>query len=109
MNVFTAQRFSLFVLVFLALACAANAQETADEDFTLNITEERVTETNYERSTQVEVGDNKSGVSVRVGASVSAQTITLTLRGITGNVRFRASLEKVKQAIERGKQTSLER
>ncbi|MET0751755.1 MAG: hypothetical protein ABWZ66_00145 [Pyrinomonadaceae bacterium] len=102
MNGFTAQRFGLFVLFVLALACTADAQDKtqADENFALNITDERITETNYERSTEVEVGDDKTGVSVRVGASVSAQTITLTLRGITGNVRFRASLDKIRTRIQ---------
>jgi hypothetical protein len=102
MNCFTAQRFGLFVLFFLAFACAADAQDKtrADENFTLNINEERITESNYERSTQVETGDDKTGVTVRVGVSVRAQNITLTLRGITGNVRFRASLEKIRSRIQ---------
>ncbi|MGC2238896.1 MAG: hypothetical protein WA584_22260 [Pyrinomonadaceae bacterium] len=102
MNGFTAQRFGLFVLFFLAFAFTADAQDKtqADENFTLNITDERITETNYERSTQVEAGDDKTGVTVRVGASVRAPNITLTLRGITGNVRFRASLEKIRAKIQ---------
>lgn len=105
MNSFTARRFGLFALFFLALACAANAQDktTADENFILNITGERVAETNFERSTAVEIGDGASGVEVRVGVSANAENITLTLRGITGNVRFRASLEKINRLIQRGK------
>ena len=98
-------RTALFVLLFLALACFANAQDKseADEDFTLNITEERSTETNYERSTAVELGDAENNFSVRVGALVRAQTIDITLRGITGRVRFRASLEKLSRVFERGR------
>lgn len=105
MNGFTTRRFGLFALFFLALAAVANAQDktTADENFTLNIKDERITETNFERSTAVEVGDNTNGVSVRVGVSVGAENITLTLRGITGNVRFRASLEKITRLIQRDK------
>ena len=96
------QRSAFVVLFFLLLVLAANAQNqmTADEDFNLNITEERVTETNYERSTKVEIADGRKSLSVGVGAAVGAQRITLTLRGITGSVRFRASLEKISRLIE---------
>jgi outer membrane biogenesis lipoprotein LolB len=110
MNVFTARRLGFLVLLLLLLACFARAQDkartTADDNYTLNITDERVVETNYERSTRVDVADDKIGVSVRVGAEVSAETITLTLRGITGNVRFRASLEKINRLIQNSRQKS---
>lgn len=112
MNRLTAQRLCFSGLFLAALSLSANAQETgaagknksatADENFTLNITESRVSETNYERSTQVEVGgaQNERAVEVRVGAAVGAQNIVITLRGITGNVRFRASLEKIRRLLE---------
>ena len=78
-----------------------NTPETADESFTLNITESRTSETNYERSTRVEVGRrDESAVFVGVGAAVQAQKIVITLRGITGDVRFRASLEKIRRLLE---------
>lgn len=101
------QRSAFVVLFFLSSFVAANAQNqtrmTADENFTLNIDEERVTETNYERSTRVEVADGSKNLEVGVGAAVGAQKITITLRGITGNVRFRASLEKISRLIKRGR------
>lgn len=112
MNRFAAHRLWFFVLFLSALVFSASAQDsnpadknkstTADEKFTLNITENRVSETNYERSTKVEVGSaqNERAVEVRVGAEVRAQNIVITLRGITGNVRFRASLEKIRRLLE---------
>lgn len=61
-----------------------------------------MTETNFERSKAVEVsGDNKkNGLFVRVGALVFAQKIDVTLRGITGSGRFRASLETIERLLE---------
>lgn len=112
MNHFTVQRLCFLILFFLMLVCTANGQKTnpadkerqttVDESFTLNITESRTSETNYERSTQVEVGGapNEKPLVVRVGATVQAQNIVITLRGITGNVRFRASLEKISRLFK---------
>jgi len=113
MNRFTAQRLCFLFLFFLTLTFSANGQQennparqntptTSDESFILNITESRTSETNYERSTQVEAGglQNKAAVEVRVGAAVRAQNIVITLRGITGNVRFRSSLEKIRRLLE---------
>jgi len=104
MNCRTARIFGFLVLFLLSSAVlTASAQDknqtSADEDFTLNITEERAVETSYERSTAVAVGDAETNLTVRVGTSVSAQTINITLRGITGNGRFRASLEKITRVI----------
>ena len=105
MNCRAAQKLAFLVLFILSTACFASAQDDnqLDETINLNITQERVTETNYERSTEVKIGDAETKVSVRVGASVSAQTITINLRGITGNGRFRASLEKITQRIQNSK------
>lgn len=88
-------------LIFSADARGQNStapRDTADEDFELNIDESRTTETNYERSTSVEL--NNANVSVGVGASVRAQKIDIVLRGVTGRVRFRASLEAIRRRIE---------
>lgn len=70
-----------------------------DENFVLNITEERLTEIGYERSTAVEVR-GADGLAVGAGAFVRAGTINILLRGITGNVSFRASLESIRQRVE---------
>ena len=107
-------RASFFVcgLVAASLIFSANARgqnqiapasDTANEDFELNIDEKRTTETNYKRSTNVEI--NAANVSVGVGAAVSAQKIDLLLRGVTGRVRFRASLEALRRRIEQANRT----
>jgi hypothetical protein len=75
----------------------APANDAADEDFELNIGDSRTTESNYKRSTNVEI--NEANVSVGVGATVQAQKIDLLLRGVTGRVRFRASLEAIRRRI----------
>jgi len=105
MKYFAAQRLFLLILFILSFTCFCYGQDntaprtTADENFTLSIKEERTTETNYERSTAVEVSGKENGLLVRVGASVRAQKIDIVLRGITGNVRFRASLETLIQRL----------
>lgn len=76
---------------------------TADENLELNITESRITEENYRRSTRVAVGNenNEKGLSVGVGAIVQAKKIDILLRGVTGTVRFRASLAEIQTLIEK--------
>lgn len=95
-------------LIFSAAARGQNPSsptrgDKADEDFELNIDNSRTTEMNYKRSTNVEI--NAPNVSVGVGATVSAQRIDLFLRGVTGRVRFRASLEAIRRRIEQANQT----
>jgi hypothetical protein len=82
---------------------SAPTTETADEDFELNISDSRTTETNYRRSTNVEI--NEANVSIGVGAIVSAQRIDILLRNVTGRVRFRASLEAIRRRIEQANKT----
>lgn len=91
-------------LVFAQESPKSNESKTkADENFTLNIMQERTSETNFERSKSVQIGGNnqKTDLLIRVGAAVSAQKIDLTLRGITGSGRFRASLEIIERLIKR--------
>lgn len=98
---------SVAVLIF-SFSQNIRAQQTApttpqsdikkEENFELNIIEKRVTEENYQRSTNVKLETDK--VRVGVGASVGAQKITILMRGIKGNVTFRASLEPVQQRID---------
>ncbi len=76
-------------------------QATADENFQLNITEERITETNFARSTDVRLAnDNRGGLLLQIGVGVRGEKIDVLLRGIFGNVRFRGSLDAIKQRIE---------
>lgn len=74
---------------------------SVDENFELNIGESREVEQFYERSTSVYI--DTANLSVRVGAEVRAQRIDILLRGVTGRVRFRASLESLQHLIERAR------
>lgn len=81
-----------------------SARISADENFQLAIGESRVVESNYERSTSVEFSSadrQNAAVFVRVGATASAEKIEIVLRGVTGNVRFRASLDALRRRIQR--------
>lgn len=82
-----------------AQTATPETQTTADENYELNISESRATEADYSRSTQVKVNGTgkQAGVSVGVGAAVRAEKISITLRGVTGSVRFRASLESLRR------------
>lgn len=92
--------FAIAVLLFGAGAASGQtAHTTVNEDFELNITEERITEIQFARSTQAELA--AENLSVGVGVSVEARQIDVTLRGVTGRVRFRASLEQILQRIAR--------
>jgi hypothetical protein len=70
---------------------------TASEEFDLNIVERRITETDFEASTEVasDGGGAGRGLDLRVGALVRASSIDVLLRNVQGRVRFRASLEPV--------------
>jgi 1-deoxy-D-xylulose 5-phosphate reductoisomerase len=110
MNYLAARKMFFLVLLFPILTAAAQAQvrnETAaEENFTLNISQETIRETDFERSTKVETADREGNVSVRVGAAVNAKNAVITLRGITGNVTFRASLEIIERLLEDRKKSS---
>ena len=78
----------------------ANSDSTkrtqADENFELNITEKRITERDYAASTSVEAGEESArGLRLRVGVELGASEIDVLLRNVRGNVRFRATLERV--------------
>jgi hypothetical protein len=94
--------FFLASLILLSFDSRVRAQSetpartSADERFELNITERRITTSNYTASTAVEIGDQSArGVSLRVGVGVSAGTIDVLLHGVAGFVRFKATLEPV--------------
>ena len=82
-------------------ASQTEVQSTANEDFELNISSERITETNFARSTSVGLTNNNRGsLRVEVGVGVRGEQIDVLMRGIYGRVRFRASLEALRQRIE---------
>jgi hypothetical protein len=77
-----------------------------NENFELNISEEHITETNFARSTAVELKDeNRGNLLVQVGVGVRAERIDLLLRGVFGRVTFRGSLESIRQRIEQNRAT----
>lgn len=79
---------------------AEAARTSADETFDLNITERRISESNYEASTSVEILEEAaSGVNLRVGVMLGASNIDVLLRNVRGRVRFRGSLESVLQRL----------
>ena len=95
---------SLAALLVLPCAFSVKAQEgrqanapartSADESSQLDIPERRITRDSYRAATSVEIGGETAGaVSLRVGAEVTATTIDVLLRGVTGQVRFKASLD----------------
>ncbi len=77
-------------------------QITANENFELNIVQDRITEAKFERSTSVELKNESYGsLRVEAGAGVRGEQVNVFLRGITGRVTFRASLEPLQKRIER--------
>lgn len=93
----------IFVLAFVLLcAASAAAQQNVNEDFELKIIQDRVTEINFERSTSIELNNERRGnLSVRIGVGVTANRIDVILRGIFGRVRFRASLDAIQERLDR--------
>jgi hypothetical protein len=78
----------------------AARRTNADETFDLNIPERRISESNYEASTSVEIlEEGTSGVNLRVGVMLGASNIDVLLRNVRGRVRFRGSLESVLQRL----------
>jgi hypothetical protein len=76
---------------------ATTTTTTASEEFDLNIAERRITESDFEASTEVASGGEGAGrgLDLRVGVMVRAGNIDVLLRNVQGRVRFRASLEPV--------------
>ncbi len=97
-------KMKLFVFLLSSLLFVSNAsgqqptpdKTTADENFTVNIAEKKVVETDYESKVELSANsESNSAVSVNIGAAVRAEKITLMLKNIFGDVRFRGSLEKI--------------
>ncbi len=95
--------YILAAVLLLTMGHTVRAQTmtpaVADETFDLNITLERINEVDFERSTNVAIQTGE--VRVQAGAVVTAERIVATLTGVTGSVRFRASLEPVMTTIRR--------
>jgi hypothetical protein len=81
-------------------ASDSNRRTQADENFELNITEKRITEHDFAASTSVEAGEESArGLRLRIGVELGASRIDVLLRNVRGNVRFRATLERVLDRI----------
>ena len=83
-----------------ASAPDSEARTSADETFELNITERRITRRDFEASTSVEAGEESAhGLDLKIGVAVGADSIDVLLRNVRGQVRFRATLERVLERI----------
>ncbi|HVF55264.1 MAG TPA: hypothetical protein VM934_03890 [Pyrinomonadaceae bacterium] len=83
-------------------AVRPTARTTIDEDFQLNIVERRITESDFEASTSIEMGDEQArGLRLGIGVAVGANRIDVLLRNVQGRVRFRATLEPLLRRIRR--------
>ncbi len=72
------------------------SQVEADELFVLDIKERHINEAKFSASTAVEIGPEESkNVRVHVGVALSALSLDVLLRNVTGTVRFRASLQRL--------------
>lgn len=83
-------------------AQAADQQTTrvsADEDFDLDIAQRKITKSDYEASTQLEISNDQRRLDLRVGVAVVASEINVQLQNVRGHVRFRGSLEQILQRI----------
>ncbi|HXG84114.1 MAG TPA: hypothetical protein VNI84_08815 [Pyrinomonadaceae bacterium] len=88
---------SAFAAVFFISVTAQTTGQTAPpaaksttEIFELSIASERITETNFARSTAVELtGQTPANVRLQVGVGVRAERIDVLLRGVFGRVTFR--------------------
>lgn len=105
---------SLFCLATMASAQALPAapmkaanKTVADENYELEIVRKRIVERPFERSADVKLDDTKnSGIKVQAGFNVSAPQSAISLYGIFGRVRFRASLEAIENIIARHRAVS---
>ena len=81
-------------------AINAPARPNVDETFDLNIDVRQITRENYEASTSVST-DNDSRLNLQVGVGLAAGRIDVLLRNVRGRVRFRGSLDRVLEMIDR--------
>lgn len=95
------------VLLFVGVAPGATRaqqapddQTTADETFQLNIQQKRIAENNFRAGRVVSIASaTKPPVALRIGAEIQAESIVVTLKSVFGDVRFRGSLEKIRDQI----------
>ncbi|GAC1307174.1 MAG: hypothetical protein NVS2B3_09200 [Vulcanimicrobiaceae bacterium] len=86
------------MIVPLALALLAPTAIRADERFTLDIASRTIVRETFAAS--VEVGVDRP-IVLHVGVALRADDMHVDLRGITGDVRFRADLSPITSVIDR--------
>jgi hypothetical protein len=98
--------FSFVFIGYTAGSCLGQTTPSKpfNEEFDLNIAERRITESDFAASTAIML--EASELRLQVGARVNAARIDVTLRGVTGHVRFRASLEELIRRLPRLTQTT---
>lgn len=110
MTNFLVRRAVLLTVCVLCLAANVEAQSTApllsksaaNEDYELRIARKRIVESPFERSAQVTLANpERSGVALSVGFNVFASQSAITLRGVFGNVKLRASLAPIEAVLAR--------
>lgn len=99
----------IFIGLFLLTACVLSspAQQTTDnqitnsEDFTLNISEKKISEEDYRANVKVSAQTpTRPVISLNIGVGVQAKKISVTLKNVTGDVKFRGSLEKLLEKLK---------
>lgn len=77
----------------------STAATTADEEFELNIDEQRIVEKDFHAETAVETS-GAGGLHLGVGVALRASEIEVLLRNVRGRVRFRGSLAPVLRLLD---------
>jgi len=83
----------------LFMAASVRAQEPVEGTFELNIAQRHIVETSFHRGTEIRT--DAGALWLRVGAAVDAASIDVTLRGVTGTVRFHADLRPLAERLRR--------
>ncbi|MBV9216251.1 MAG: hypothetical protein JO053_08750 [Acidobacteria bacterium] len=89
----------ILILTALAAPLAAQLPQPEEDNFRINVVEKRIVETNFSSEKAATVNTDK--VRLQAGAGVNAGSIVLTIRGATGNGRFRARLNSLDWLFKR--------
>ena len=66
------------------------------ETYDLDIADERIHRPDLDAATAVRVGDGVDGVTIDIGAGVSARAVDIHLRNVKGTVRFRFDTSRLR-------------
>ena len=80
----------------LGFVLPASGQAVINEEFDLDIVEKHIHEYDFERSMTAGLATAENLLLIRIGASVNAKNVEISLRGITGHVRFHADPDRFK-------------